>query len=680
MTAEAEVRRETMRPSVARPAERTTLLALAAITALAFGLRVPGMDQSLYGDEFFTHTIITRHGPGGVWSAVYHTSITPPLHYYLAWIAVQFGGDSTVLIRLPSLILGTATVPLVFLIARRIAGARAGLLAALLLALSPFAIWYSDEGRAYATMMFLLALSTFALLRAVDGSGRRWWVVYSLSACAALWSHYTAAFVIIVEAVWGLWACRDRWRPPVLAAAGIVLLYLPWLPGFLAQRQNHTGIEIINAVAPLSFGVPFSVPLRTLVGHPFFGLRAFPGTTGLILALVVAALVVAVAVTVPARRRVGRSLRSWRAPSRLGPMLRSEFALLVLLALATPAGLLVYAASGTSLFIPRNLSASLPALAVVVAVLLAWLSRAAPRSLGAIALAGVIALLGVNVAKSTGDHYRRTPFREAARYLDRVAAAGAPVVEVQVLGDPRSVKLPTITLDLYFQRPHPLYRAGFDDAIAWRGLRAGKTVYVVAPKALTLGAIAKTAVGGAHVPAALLRRFSRLGGSDGRAIDRGVKYLPGIIPIAVWRYRGVVRGQVMRHHGRETISWSFGPRLTVSPGVAEGAVTGVSPSRKPLIIGGWTIAADRPRLVDWILFFSRGRLFAVSPGGGGRPAIARVHGPSTLLSGFGLAPTPAPSNHAGIRVFAVVGNRASELPFSAAAMHSLRIPRASPHG
>jgi 4-amino-4-deoxy-L-arabinose transferase-like glycosyltransferase len=168
------------------------LIALIGITAVGFALRVAGMDQSLYGDERYTYSIVTGHGLGGVWHQVYSTSITPPLHYYLAWLSVQFGGDKTILVRLPSLLLGTATIPLLYVLAKRIGGTAVGLLAAGLLALSPFAIFYSTEARAYETVVFLVTVSTLALLKARDG-GRAWWVVYIIASCAAIWAHYTAA-------------------------------------------------------------------------------------------------------------------------------------------------------------------------------------------------------------------------------------------------------------------------------------------------------------------------------------------------------------------------------------------------------------------------------------------------------------------------------------------------------
>ena len=69
-------------------------------------------------------------------------------------------GDPTVTIRLPSLVCGTAAVPVIFLLGERIRDRATGMVAAALTALSPFAVYFATEARPYATLIFLLATST----------------------------------------------------------------------------------------------------------------------------------------------------------------------------------------------------------------------------------------------------------------------------------------------------------------------------------------------------------------------------------------------------------------------------------------------------------------------------------------------------------------------------------------
>src|SRR5438874_2417330 len=81
---------------------------------------------------------------------------------------------------------------------------------AALVAIAPFAIFYSTEARAYGTLAFLVAFSTYALLRALESSERRWWVAYGVASCAALYAHYTAIFPLAAQVAWAAFVHRDR--------------------------------------------------------------------------------------------------------------------------------------------------------------------------------------------------------------------------------------------------------------------------------------------------------------------------------------------------------------------------------------------------------------------------------------------------------------------------------------
>ena len=74
-------------------------------------------------------------------------------------------------------------------------------------------------------------------------------------------------------------------------------------------------------------------------------------------------------------------------------------------------GLLLYAAVGSSLWLPRNLRPSLPFLAMVVAVAVAQLARLVPRLAAATALAAMVAVLALNAVDTVGDDsLRRSAF------------------------------------------------------------------------------------------------------------------------------------------------------------------------------------------------------------------------------------------------------------------------------
>ena len=104
---------------------------LGLIVALAFGLRLAGLGDRLSADEGYSWLVSSA----GSWElfldrmAAYEN--TPPLFYAL--LAPLPDGDEAWL-RLPSLVAGTACVPVLYAIARPLLGTRAALLGALAMA------------------------------------------------------------------------------------------------------------------------------------------------------------------------------------------------------------------------------------------------------------------------------------------------------------------------------------------------------------------------------------------------------------------------------------------------------------------------------------------------------------------------------------------------------------------
>ena len=151
------------------------------LTAAGLALRLAVAHQSLFADELSTYWIVTAHDLGGVLSTVHsNAEITPPLYFVAAWLATQIS-HAPELLRAPSLIAGTATIPLVYLLGMRTLGRAAALVAMALTAVAPFMVYYSAEARGYGVMMALTVLSTLAMLIAVDCGRARWWVVYALA-------------------------------------------------------------------------------------------------------------------------------------------------------------------------------------------------------------------------------------------------------------------------------------------------------------------------------------------------------------------------------------------------------------------------------------------------------------------------------------------------------------------
>jgi hypothetical protein len=370
---------------------RRDALLLAGLVAVAVVLRAVAAGQALYGDELFTYDDVVRRSFGSMLDRVRQVEDTPPLFFVVAWASAKLGGAEGLGLRLPSLLAAGATVPLLHGVGRRALGREAALLGAALFAVSPFAVFYGSEARAYSLMAFLVVLATCCLLRATDGGGGGWWVGFAAAAAASVYTHYTAAAVVAAVVGWALVFRPPARRAAALATAGAALAVAPWLA--LGPKASGPGLSTLFPFTAKDMAKTIS---KVAAGHPFAPLHELPGTAGVVL-LAVAALAVAAGGLLERRAR---------------PL--SSGAWLVLAAtLATPLAVAAYSAVRSSIFAPRNLYASLPFGCLVAAGLVAAAGR-----LRAIAAAAMVAALLVTTVRSEQADHQRPPFDDVAARLN----------------------------------------------------------------------------------------------------------------------------------------------------------------------------------------------------------------------------------------------------------------------
>ena len=88
----------------------------------------------------------------------------PPLYYLLLHYWVGHYGDTPYYVRLFSALFGTATIPVIYLIGKRMSDVVVGLSAAVLLSLSTFNIYFAQEARMYTLLTFNAAVAIYALV------------------------------------------------------------------------------------------------------------------------------------------------------------------------------------------------------------------------------------------------------------------------------------------------------------------------------------------------------------------------------------------------------------------------------------------------------------------------------------------------------------------------------------
>jgi mannosyltransferase len=215
---------------------------LAALTLLAAVLRFATLDlQSFWYDEAFTPVHVLHADLGATLRAVSHTENTPPLWYVLIWGSSRIWGNGEVALRSLSALAGVATVPVAWGIGRELAGRRAALVAAALVAVNPLFVWYSQEARAYSLFTLLAAFAVLCFLRALHEPTARRLAGFAVAGILALLTHYFAVFLLAPMCVWLLvLGYRERRYTvlPTVGAVGVVGVAL--IPLIVAQGGHGT--------------------------------------------------------------------------------------------------------------------------------------------------------------------------------------------------------------------------------------------------------------------------------------------------------------------------------------------------------------------------------------------------------------------------------------------------------
>lgn len=140
------------------------------ITVIGAALRVYLLDsKGMWLDETFS-VWLANHNIGEMLQWTVRIDQHPPLYYLLLHSWIERYGDSAYSARMFSVLFGAATIPVIYLIGRRISGWVVGLAAALLLAFSPFNIRFAQETRMYTLLTFNTAVAIYALVRLLTDS------------------------------------------------------------------------------------------------------------------------------------------------------------------------------------------------------------------------------------------------------------------------------------------------------------------------------------------------------------------------------------------------------------------------------------------------------------------------------------------------------------------------------
>lgn len=272
-------------------------LPLFAIIILGSILRIFYIDKvSLWHDEAFSALLIRYPFSEMIQRII--LDVHPPFYYILLRIWDIILGDSLLSLRLFSAFFGILTIVFTYkFIKTAFKDDKLSLISAVLIAVNPFQIQYSTEARMYTLGTFLIILSSWLLIKALESQtallqeslmrespknackeslkkcdwlnvlrnknsglglvydktpavikNYYWWILYGISAALAIYTHYYLIFSIAAQALFIIyWTIKNHGlkigelikneniKGAIIAYAVSFILFLPWLPILLRQ-------------------------------------------------------------------------------------------------------------------------------------------------------------------------------------------------------------------------------------------------------------------------------------------------------------------------------------------------------------------------------------------------------------------------------------------------------------
>jgi mannosyltransferase len=261
-----------------RPQTRAPRLwiALLAIVLVGLALRIYHIgNHGLFVDEVYS--VLVAKGIGD--PELIQFDAARPFYFLLlkGWLA--FSSDETWM-RLLSVIFGTANIVVIYLLGKALGGAKVGFAAAVLTALSPMEIHYSQQVRMYTLGTFLALSGSLALLKAFDTTKRSYLWVWAAARTMMVLTLPLTAVLLLVD---GLYAYHHRQGTkllPLTAVCALVLL-VAWSPFLMillrAQASPYDSwratLDAPNLTDFLTLLVNFTasaIPLQECGGLPCF--------------------------------------------------------------------------------------------------------------------------------------------------------------------------------------------------------------------------------------------------------------------------------------------------------------------------------------------------------------------------------------------------------------------------
>jgi|GEM_PF-6124173 hypothetical protein len=177
---------------------KTEIVALAALAALAFLFRINGITRmNVFSDEIYAAITADPNKP---FMTTFSDPGNPPLYYILLRCWSSLFGWNELTGKTLSVLTGSLFVVTIWYFVRTLLGRKQALIAAGLVTVSAYAIYWSHVLRTYSLLLTLTPLALAFFLNYFRNGKIKYLVLYALTCVALVNSHYYGVFVVMANA------------------------------------------------------------------------------------------------------------------------------------------------------------------------------------------------------------------------------------------------------------------------------------------------------------------------------------------------------------------------------------------------------------------------------------------------------------------------------------------------
>ena len=208
------------------------------ILFLGFILRLIQINQSLWLDEATSAIVARDLSWNEIWNSFLIKDFHPPLYYFALKIWSLIFGTSEIVLRMLSVIFGTLTIWIIYLIGKKIKSKLTGTVAALFLATAPLHVYYSQEARMYAMTSFFVAISVYFFLKSN-------WFKFSVSLALIALTDYLSLLILPIFWVYGIYTKKNKvwWKKFIFAHILLIISFILIWPIFSNQLSSGLSVK-----------------------------------------------------------------------------------------------------------------------------------------------------------------------------------------------------------------------------------------------------------------------------------------------------------------------------------------------------------------------------------------------------------------------------------------------------